>query len=106
MPVTPGADHRGEMLDLQQLATIMHVRRRRDSPPIRSAYSKAMVAVIGRFGQSDVRQDISRENESHGNIMSIMVAELRQEADLEILTIDSWRTGLPPLPRTYRRFES
>jgi hypothetical protein len=54
MPVTPGADHRGEMLDLQQLATIMHIRRRRDSPLIRSAYSKAMVAVIGRSGQSDV----------------------------------------------------
>ena len=52
--------HRREMLDLQPLVTIMHVKRRRDSPLIRSAYSKAMVAMIGHFGHSE------RSTETYG----------------------------------------
>jgi hypothetical protein len=53
MPVAPGTGRRRETLDLQQLGTKMQIGRLRDSPPVPSAYSRSVPAVIAGSGQSE-----------------------------------------------------
>ena len=55
LPITSGTDHRHETFDQQRLGTIIHVRRWRDSPPTRSAYSQAMAAVMAVLVNQNVR---------------------------------------------------
>ena len=68
MPVTPDVDHLRETFELQWFGTIMHVRRWRHIPPLRSAYPHRIMVEIAPFWSikgSVVKQPVRRLHKGH-----------------------------------------